>query len=455
MRSFVLRALRSALVLGAGGTVLACAPLAHAETVIYDRGAEVQRLLAIGPPGLSAADGLIQQQPAKGALPGSRQAWKVSGGAGTRATPSIVGLRATRITDILRSRIARSGGHMVFLDELGPAFKGPQGDELGQALRFLQKETTPYAPDGLNLRVHLYVPAPGPLLADDKSWTGARRAMSLAGGVWLEAYRGREQWTPEEWLTWPGEVAREMDSIGGDSKRVHVLLRGGGDHAQTWRLARTASACGVLGHGPGAYRLGEDGARFVAEFRHTFPSVSPGPGPVGCTPAAPLPAAAARAVVAAVGREELGIELPPGAIGTPPLPAGSAAQVTVRLGDDPLGLAAGLGMGPDQMWTAARARLRAVGPGFSVVAPVEADGSARIEFLPTAPGPVSLWLVVPGSALGRAVGAPVDTLAALRSAGAKSDLVQRVLAAPATWAIDAALIPAGAAPGTPPLVIVA
>jgi hypothetical protein len=211
----------------------------------------------------------------------------------------------------------------------------------------------------------------------------------------------------------------------------------------------------VLGHGPGAYRLGEDAARFVAEFRRTFPSVSPGPGPVGCTPAAPLPAAAARAVVAAVGREELGIELPPGAIGTPPLPAGSAAQVTVRLGDDPLGLAAGLGMDPDQMWTAARARLRAVGPGFSVVAPVEADGSARIEFLPTAPGPVSLWLVVPGSALGRAVGAPVDTLAALRSAGATSDLVQRVLAAPATWAIDAALIPAGSAPGTPPLVIVA
>ena len=102
------------------------------------------------------------------------------------------------------------------------------------------------------------------------------------------------------------------------------------------------------------------------------------------------------------------------------------------------------------MWTAARARLRAVGPGFSVVAPVEADGSARIEFLPTAPGPVSLWLVMPGSALGRAVGAPVDTLAGLRAAGAPAELVQRVLAAPATWAIDDALIPAGVAPGDAP-----
>jgi hypothetical protein len=454
MRSSVLRALRFALVLSAGGTVFACAPLAHAETVLYDRGDQVQRLLTIGPPGLTAADGLIQQQPAKRALPGTRQAWKVSGGAGTRATPSIVGLGATKITAMLKSRIARSGGHLVFLDELGPAFKGRQGEDLGQALRFLQKETTSYAPDGLNLRVHLYVPSPGPLLADDKEWIGARRAMSLAGGVWLEAYHAREQWTAEEWLTWPGFVAGEMDSIGGESKRVHVLLRGGGDHAQTWRLARTGSACAVLGTGPGAYRLGEDAARFVAEFRRTFPSASPGPGPVGCTPAAPLPAAAARAVVAAVAREESGIELPSGAIATPPLPAGSAAQVTVRLGDDPLGLAAGLGIGPERMWTAARARLRAVGTGFSVVAPVEADGTARIEFLPTAPGPVSLTLVMPGSALGRAVGAPVNTLAALQAAGAPAELVKRVLAAPATWTIDAALIPAGAPPGTPPLVIV-
>ncbi len=452
MRSSVLRALRSALVLSAGGTVLACAPLLHAETVLYDRGDQVQRLLAIGPPGLTQADGLIQQQPAKRALPGTRQAWKVSGGAGTRATPSLVGLGATRITEILRDRIARSGGHLVFLDELGPAFKGRQGDDLGQALRFLQKETTPYAPDGLNLRVHLYVGSPGQLLADDKSWTGARRAMSLAGGVWLEAYHERDQWTAEEWVTWPGEVAKEMDSIGGESKRVHVLLRGGGDHAQTWRLARTGSACGVLGTGPGAYRLGEDAARFVAEFRRTFPS--PGSKPVGCTPAATLPPAAAHAVVSAVAREDSGVELPPGAIGSPPLPAGSAAQVTVRLGDDPLGLAAGLGTGPDRMWSAARAQLRAVGPGFSVTAPVEADGSARIAFLPTAPGPVSLWLTVPGSAISRAVGTPVDTLAGLRASGAPPELVERVLAAPATWAIDDALIPAGASAGTPPLVIV-
>ena len=453
MRSFLLRALRCALVLGAGGTVLLCAPLVHAETVIYDRGDEVQRLLAIGGPGLSAADGLIQQQPAKRALPASRQAWKVSGGAGTRATPSIVGLGATKLAALLKSRIARSGAHLVFLDELGANFKGRNGDELGQALRFLQKETASYAPDGLNLRVHLYVPAPGPLLADSKSWTGARRAMSLAGGVWLEAYRGREQWTAEEWLTWPGEVAREMDSIGGDHKRVHVLLRGGGDHAQTWRLARTGSACDVLGNGPGAYRLGADAGTFVAEFRRTFPSASSGRGPVGCTSPAAIPAAAARAVVSAVGREALGLELPPGAIQTPPLPAGSAAQVTVRLGEDPLGLAAGLGIGPERLWTAAGARLRAVGPGFAVVAPIEADGTARLEFLPTAPGPVTLSLVLPGSALGRAVGAPVDTLAALRSAGAKAALVQRVLAEPATWAIDATLIPAGAPPGTPPLVI--
>jgi len=40
---------------------------------LFQRGAEVQRLLALpgdGGPGLSLADGLIQQQPARGALPG-------------------------------------------------------------------------------------------------------------------------------------------------------------------------------------------------------------------------------------------------------------------------------------------------------------------------------------------------------------------------------------------------
>lgn len=450
MRSLPLRALRSALVLGAGGTVLLCAPVGHAETVIYDYGAEVQRILATGDPGLTLADGLIQQQPAKRALPGSRQAWKVSGGAGTRATPSIVGVHATALAAMLKSRIARSGAHLVFLDELGANFKGRNGDELGQALRFLQKETTSYAPDGLNLRVHLYAPAPGALLADDKAWAGARRAMSLAGGVWLEAYRGRDQWTAEEWLTWPAEVAREMDSIGGEHKRVHVLLRGGGDHAQTWRLARTGGACAVLGTGPGAYRLGPDAARFVAEFRRTFPAS--GSGPEGCTPAAPVPAEAARALAAA-GREGFALALPPGAIATPPLPAGSAAQVTVRLGDDPLGLAAALGITPERLWAAAGARLRAEGPGFSVSAPVDAEGTARLEFLPTAPGPVALSLVFPGSALGRAVGAPVDTLTALRSAGAGAALVEQVLAAPASWTIDAPLFPAGTSPGTPPLVI--
>ena len=169
--------------------------------------------------------------------------------------------------------------------------------------------------------MHLYVASPGPLLADDKSWTGARRAMSLAGGVWLEAYRGREQWTAEEWVTWPGEVAREMDSIGGERKRVHVLLRGGGDHAQTWRLARTGSACAVLGTGPGAYRLGEDAARFVAEFRRTFPAPR-APGP----PAAPRPRrsppAAARAVVAAVAREEPGSSCRRARSGPRPCPPG-------------------------------------------------------------------------------------------------------------------------------------
>ena len=278
--------------------------------------------------------------------------------------------------------------------------------------------------------------------------------MSLAGGVWLEAYHGRDQWTAEEWVTWPGEVAQEMDSIGGERKRVHVLLRGGGDHAQTWRLARTGSACAVLGTGPGAYRLGEDAARFVAEFRRTFPA--PGSGPAGCTPAAPLPAAAARAVVSAVAREQTGVELPPGAIGTPS-PAGRIG----RAGDRPPGRRpprAGRRPGrpprPDVDGRARPASRR--GSGLLGDRPGRGRRQRADRVHPHRPGAgVAVAGDARAPAVSRAVGAPVDTLAGLRAAGAPPELVERVLAAPATWAIDDPLIPAGAAPGTPPLVVVA
>lgn len=445
MRGLPLRALRIALVLGAGGSVLAGLPAAHAETVIYDRGAEVERLLAV-PGGLLPGDGLIQQQPARRGLPGDRQAWKVSGSVGTRATPALAGRGPGGMAALLRDRIRRSGAHLVFLDELGPAFRERQGDDLAEALGILAKETADYAPEGLARRVHLYLPAPGPLLSDQKPWTGARAAVAEAGGVWLEAYRGRDQWTAEEWLAWPGEAARQMKSLGGSPRRLHVLLRGGGDHGRTWDLARTGGACEVLANGPGAYRLGADAARFAAEYRRTFPTVSAVTRPVDCTPAASLPIAASRSLVAATAREATGLELPEGGVLTPPLPAGQPAQVTVRVGADPLGLAAALGVAPERLWSLAGARVEATGPGVAAAAPIDGEGAARLAFVPAAPGPVSLRLMLPGAAVAAATGAPVDLLASLRAADAGPDLIGRVVNEPSRWALAVPLLSGGAAP---------
>jgi hypothetical protein len=451
---------RLGLLAGTAVAALACAPAALAVTVVYDRADAVERMLAArgdGGAGLTAADGLIRQQPARRVLPPGRQAWKVSGGPGTRATPSLIGRRPRGMAALLRDRIRRSGGHTVFLDELGPQFRGSEGDDLNAALIELSKETAPYAPDGLARRVHVYVPQPGEILADLDRWTGVRRAMLRVGGVWLEAYRGRSQWAPEEWLTWPGELARRMVAAGGSRRRVHVLLRGGGDHAETWRLARSGSACAVLGHGPGAYRLAGDAETFVREFRRTFPGGAPGPkrAPVGCTPATLVPPAGAAALAAAYDLQTTGLELPPGGLITPPLLVGEPAQLTVQLGADPLGLAAGLGVAPEALWGAADARLVTSGPGFVVETSVDDAGSARASFTPIGPGPVTMRLVLPGGTLSRALGAPVDVLGSLRRAGAGGGLVRRVVLSPASWVLDMPVVQPDGGPGGPVAEVVA
>jgi hypothetical protein len=447
-------------LIAAGVAVLAGAPAAGAMTVLYDRADAVAAVLAARPDGhgLTARDDLIQQGPVRRVLPGSRLAWKVSGRAGTRATPSILGRGPKGMADLLRDRIRRSGAHLVFLDDLGPQFKGKEGSDLERALAQLQDETAPYAPDGLAHRVHIYVPDPGVILADVSEWRAARQAILRSGGVWLEAYHGREQWAPEEWYTLPGEFVRRVRAGAGSIWQVHVLMRGGPGLADSWAYARRGATCSVLMTGPGGYRLGEDGETFVREFRRTFPlgppnDVSKG-GPVGCGPAPAITQTAAAGLASAYGMEATGLEIPPGGLVTPPLPAGEPAQLTLQLGSDPLGLAPSFDMTPEDFLTKAGLTVVATGPGFSVEAPIEGDGAARLSFTPTAPGPVTMRVVVTALSVRRASGHPVDVLPALRAAGAPATFVRGVIARPAGWRIDVPLQQPGNPPGSPVLQIV-
>ena len=85
---------------------------------------------------------------------------------------------------------------------------------------------------------------------------------------------------------------------------------------------------------------------------------------------------------------------------------------------------------------------------------VEGDGAARIEFTPTAPGPVTMRLVIDQGALSRALGAEPEVVGPLRTAGVDPALVRRVVADPSGWALEIPLVQPGGAPGSPVLEIV-
>lgn len=443
--------------------MLVVVPPAAANTpmsILNDEPATIRQLLAARPdggPGLRLADGIVQQQAGRAVLPGSRLALTVSGGDASPSVPTLAGRSARGMAALLRDRIRAAGGHLVVVDDLGPRFAGRGGDDLASAMAMLSRERAWYAPSGLSRRVHLNIPDPGALLTAD-SWSGVRRAALHAGGLWLEAFHGTAPWTPQEWLTWPGELSRRLVAAGGSAWRVHMVMRGGADMAGSWRMARTGTACTVLRSGPGALRLGDDADAFVAEFRGTLsidPSTGRLSGPLPCV-AAPLPpAAAAPALIAAAARESAGLEIPPGGLAVPPLVAGDSAQLTVGLGPDPLGLAAALGVTPEAFWSAAGARLIVTAPGASAEAPVEGDGSARVQIQPTEAGGVTMRLELPGTAIGAALGGPVDLLAALRAADAPAALPRRVVADPTGWGLDLPLVRPGGAAGDPVLEVIA
>jgi len=85
---------------------------------------------------------------------------------------------------------------------------------------------------------------------------------------------------------------------------------------------------------------------------------------------------------------------------------------------------------------------------------LEGDGVARVDFTPTAPGPVTMRLVVDEEALARGLGGEPEMIGPLHAASADPGLIQRVVSDPSGWALSVPLVQPGAAPGSPVLEIV-
>jgi hypothetical protein len=438
------------------GLLAAAAPAAARLSVIYDSSDVVAQLIGPQPdgsPGLDPRAGLLQQQPAPQVLPSGQQVWKVTSRSGSDATPSIAGLDATAMAHLLTDRIRRSGGHMVFIDELDATFAGAGGETLDQAMTMLASRPNPYAagPGGLARQVHVYVPGVGGKLANPAAYGGAWHAMTLAGGVWLEAYAGSSQWTPEQWLAWPGAVARRLASLGGDTSRLHLVLFGGAG-AATWQQALVGDACTLLANGPGGYRLGVDAPIFVASFRSVFgDGPAPlGPSPIACQAPPLLPAPLASALASALALPSQGFALGPGQLSSSRITYGVPQRVTVGLGPDPLGLAARFGADPAPFWAAAKARLTATAPGVSVSAPITASGTASLTVTAPAPGPIALTVTLSGAPIRAVLGSPTDIAASLAPYAPPASALDPVLANPNGWSLS---VPLGysAAPAGPVL----
>jgi len=423
------------------GAAAPAAALAR-ETILYDVASTLLPAIGAAPDAAHLApayDNLFQQGiVATPVLGPGRIAGKVATGPGSLLTPSVDGLDGPTLAATLTQQIDDSDAHLVFLDELGPTFQGAGGTALDQAMTQLAATPSPYGPGSMADRVHIYVRTIRALLADPAGWASAWHAMTLAGGLWLEAYTGSDvplvPWEPERWLAWPRAFAAELARQGGDLSRLHFLMTSGaaGDQATQWQYARTGvdpqSACAILQNGPGAYRLSSvplslDG--FVAEFRLTFPA--PGGTPVGCSPS-PLLAPGVAAALAGDGPppgplalEHTGVVLPPGALSATQALARQTTAVTLTLpgGADPFGIAARLAAAgaagvtqPQPFWTAASLRVIAAGPGVSTTVPLTQalDGSwgATLALTPTAPGPITLTLVIDGAAIRAALGPPAD-----------------------------------------------
>lgn len=413
-------------------------------TVMYDVVESVQAMTATQPdgsPGLVEADGLFQQQPAPLVLGAARQVEKVSGGTGTTITPSIRGLSGPAMAALFRARVDAAGANMMFVD-IGPTtddFPGTDGANLDAALGALR--SVPFAGGGSYAdRVHLYV-GPERAIADPVTWAPFWHAMSLAGGVWFEAYHGTVQWSPEHWLAWPRALRDGLVALGADPTRLHTIVRGAGQ-AAVWSNMRVGAACDLLANGPGAYRI-DDRAGFVREFRVTFGTVAApvGPSPLTCSPLPVLPEPRATQLAEVLELERIGARVPRPTFSSPLLPVGKPTTLIIALGADPLGIAARLGAPPSTFWATAQAKLTITGPGINAAPPLASNGSVSLTLTPTAKGPISVGLVIDGAAVRQALGPPVDLAVSLGPHKSRIGAVlTRMIAQPLTWQITAPLI---------------
>lgn len=435
----------SSCLIALGAAAAAClagmTPAASARSSLLDEAPADIRLALDS--GLRPSDSLYQPPTAPLVLPPSRVVAIVP-------ASSIIGLTPARIATVLRQALDGAGARIAVVDEVGASFAGAPGDALASAMASLSRQTAKWTTGPLSRRVHFYVePNAGTLLAAS-SMNGARSALGRGGAVWLKD----SGWSALEWLTWPAETVRQLASRGLSASRVHVSMTPGGQDA-AWAAATTGSACAVLASGPGTYRLGPEVAAFAAHYRSAFPQpASRKDPPSSCTAAPVLPRDGASALVASAARETTGLPIPPGGLVTPPLVAGEPAQVTLQLGADPLGLAAGLGVTPEAAWEALAVVVQVRGAGVALDAPIAGDGSAALAFTPTEPGPVSMRIVVQGSGVSTALGAPSDLVQPLASTAFSAPLLARVVTDPDGWTLTIPLVPTGGSVGDPVLVIV-
>jgi len=429
----------------AGAVGLSASATANARISILDDDApSIARAVGLQPDGgagLGVADGAFQISTKPAALPAAYRISRVR-------ADDLVGRDATGMADVLRAGIRASGARRVVIDELGPGFRGEDGDDLAAALTVLSRERVSSASTEVrSRRVHVYVGDPGALLTDP-AWAGARVALGRAGGVWLRTTPDSGPWTASQWLTWPAETARLLSRAGVSTLRAHVLM-GAGDQDLAWRLARTGSTCAVLASGPGAQRLGTGITAFVARFRAVMPPTSTKRSPE-CLTTPVVDDATAAALEDAAEREVTGLTIPP--LLTPPLVIGEPAQLAVRVGADPLGLAAAAGLTPEEVWDTGALQLVVQYPGAAVTVPVEGDGTARVEFIPGLPGPVTMSLTLSSDLADRLAGADTGVAAelipALRRVGS-TVLVTRAVETPGAWSITIPIAPTGGAPGDP------
>ncbi|MGE0025888.1 MAG: hypothetical protein AB7O78_08300 [Thermoleophilia bacterium] len=431
----------AAAIFAAGAT-----PAAARITMLDDQPAALRDMVGAG--GLDQSDNIAQLETDPPVLPTGQQVARIT-------SDAIVGLDVRGMASVLRQAVEESGSHRVFIDDVGVSFRGASGDRLAAALGLLGSRTAPGGATTVARRVNLYMSPDLSSTLTETSARGIRLAMQRAGGVWLKTSGPATVWSFNQWLTWPAATVRLLSSAkGGLALRAHLVLSAG-DQVAIWALARHGSACDVLGNGPAAYRVGASARAFAIEHKRTFtaPEAKKQP-PAGCTPAPVLPTDGAAALVTSWGRETTGLPIPPGGLVTPPLVAGEPAQVTLQLGADPLGLAAGLGVTPEAAWKALAVVVQVRGPGVALDAPIAGDGSAALAFTPTAPGPVSMRIVVQGSGVSTALGAPSDLVQPLASTPFGAPLLSRVVTDPDHWTLTIPLVPTDGSVGDPVLVIV-